>query len=63
MRQYYQYLKKRLKNPLNKKQALVATGLKIMRILFYMLKNNEKYNPEKTLGDVRKLQIESLANT
>jgi transposase len=63
MREYYHYLRKRSKNPLNKIQALVATGLKVMRILFYMLKNKEKYNPEKALGDVRKLQIESLANT
>ena len=63
MRQYYHYLKKRSKNPLNKMQALVATGLKVMRILFYMLKNKEMYNPEKALGDIRKLQIENLANT
>ena len=63
MRQYYHYLRRRSKNPLNKMQALVATGLKVMRILFYMLKNKEKYNPDKALGDVRKLQIESLAST
>ena len=63
MRQYYHYLRKRSINPLNKMQALVATGLKVMRILFYMLKNKEVYNPEKALGDVRKQQIESLANT
>jgi transposase len=63
MRQYYHYLRNRLKNPLNKMQALVATGLKVMRILFYMLKNKEKYNPEKALGDVRKLQIKSLATS
>ena len=63
IRQYYQYLRKRLTNPLNKKQALVAAGLKIMRILFYMLKNQERYDPEKALGNVRKSQIESLSNT
>ena len=63
MKQYYQYLRKRSTNPLNKMQALVATGLKVMRILFYMLKNKENYNSEKALGDVRKRQIESLANT
>jgi transposase len=60
MRQYYQYLIKRLKNPLNKFHAIVATGLKVMRILFYMMKNKERYNPEKALGDVRKEQIDSL---
>jgi transposase len=60
MRQYYQYLRKRKTNQLNKMQALVATGLKIMRVLFYMIKNQEKYNPEKVLGEVKKQQIESL---
>ena len=61
MRQYYQYLRKRLKNPLNREQALVATGLKVMRVMFYMLKNNEKYDPAKALGEVRKLQIAELS--
>jgi transposase len=61
MRQYYQYLRKRTKNPLSKTQALVATGLKVMRIMFYILKNREKYNPDKALGEVRKHQIESLS--
>ena len=60
MRQYYQCLRKRKANPLNKMQALVATGLKVMRVMFYMLKNQEKYNPEKALGDIRTRQIESL---
>jgi transposase len=60
MRQYYQYLRKRMINPLNKMQALVATGLKVMRILFYMMKNGEKYDPAKALGEVRMQQIESL---
>jgi len=33
-----------------------------MRVLFYMLKNQEKYNPEKSLGEIRKQQIENLVN-
>jgi hypothetical protein len=33
-----------------------------MRIMFYMAKNREKYNPNKALGDVRKEQIASLKN-
>jgi len=60
MRQYYQYLRRRKNNPLCKDQATVAVGLKVMRIMFYMAKNKEKYNPEKALGDVRQQQILSL---
>jgi transposase len=62
MNQYYRYLRDRPKNPLEKDQALVAVGLKVMRILFYMLKNQEKYDPDKALGNVRKEQIASLKN-
>jgi len=57
MRQYYQYLRQRRNNPLGGYQAIIAVGLKVMRILFYMAKNKEKYNPEKALGEVRKQQI------
>jgi transposase len=60
MREYYKYLRERPKNPLRGKQALIAVGLKVMRILFYMAKNREKYDPTKALGEVRKQQIESL---
>lgn len=61
MRGYYQYLRNRKNNPLNGPQAFVATGLKIMRILFHLAKTGEKYNPGKALGTVRQQQIESLA--
>jgi len=61
MRQYYQYLRRRPNNPLGGYQAIVAVGLKVMRILFYMAKNKEKYDPDKALGDVRRQQILSLA--
>jgi len=60
MKQYYRYLRERPKNPLKNEQALVATGLKVMRILFYMAKNQEKYDSNKALGDIRREQILSL---
>jgi transposase len=63
MRQYYQYLRKRPNNPLGGYQAFIAVGLKVMRIMFYMAKRREKYDPEKALGDVRKAQIASLTTT
>ena len=61
MRQYYQYLRERRNNPLGGYAAIVAVGLKVMRIMFYMAKNKEKYNSEKALGEVRRQQIASLA--
>jgi len=61
MNKYYRYLRDRKKNPLNANQAIVATGLKMMRMLFHIAKTGEKYNPEKALGEVRLQQIASLA--
>ena len=60
MNQFYRYLRDRKQNPLNGSQALVATGLKIMRILFHMAKTGETYDPDKAPGAVRLQQIASL---
>jgi transposase len=60
MRAFYRYLRDRKENPLNGHQAFVATGLKIMRILFHLAKTGEHYDPSKALGIVRLQQIASL---
>jgi transposase len=60
MRGFYRYLVDRKNNPLNSHQAFVATGLKIMRILFHLAKTGERYDPQKALGAVRLQQIASL---
>lgn len=60
MNKFYRCLRDRKSNPLNGHQAFVATGLKIMRILFHLAKTGEHYNPEKALGAVRLQQIASL---
>ena len=60
MHDYYRYLTERNTNPLKRDQALVAVGLKVMRILFHMAKTGEKYDPSKALGAVRTQQIKSL---
>ena len=57
---FYRYLRDRKNNPLNSNQAIVATGLKIMRILFHIVKTGEQYDPNKALGTVRLQQIASL---
>jgi transposase len=61
MKQYYYCLRRRNKNPLGHYQAIVAVGLKVMRIMFHMVKNKIKYDPSKALGNVRLEQIASVS--
>jgi len=61
MRGFYRYLRDRKNNPLKSQQAVVAVGLKVMRILFHLAKTGEKYDPNKALGSFRLEQIASLA--
>jgi len=61
MKSLYYHFRRRSKNPLHYYQAVVAVGLKVMRIMFHMLKNNEKYDPAKALGKVRTEQIAKTA--
>jgi len=61
MNGFYRYLRDRNHNPLTGSQAFVATGLKIMRILFHLAKTGERYDSGKALGIVRKQQIASVA--
>ena len=59
MREFCRYLQNRKKNPLHRYQATVATGLKVMRILFHLAKTGERYDPSKALGAARLQQIAS----
>ena len=61
MNGFYRYFRDRKNNPLNGHQAFVATGLKVMRILFHLAKTGETYDPGKALGEVRIQQIASNA--
>jgi len=61
MRQYYHYLRRRPVNQLKHNQAILAVGLKLMRIMFHVVKNKELYNPDKALGEVRIQQIKAAA--
>ena len=60
MHEFYRYLRERKNNPLDSHQAIVATGLKILRILFHLAKSGESYDPSKALGNTRLQQIASL---
>lgn len=61
MMAFYQYLRHRPENSLKHDQAVLAVGLKLMRIMFHVVKYKEYYDPEKALGEVRLLQIKNVA--
>jgi transposase len=47
IRKKYEQLRRREKNPLKVVQALIAIGLKMIRIVFKLAKSKIKYEPEK----------------
>lgn len=59
LKQLYNYLKTREKNPLKKMQALVVVSKKILTMIFTLTKKKENYNPEKVFGNVRKEQLKA----
>jgi len=61
MRQYYNYLRHRQVNQLKHQQAILAVGIKMMRIMFFLAKNHKYYDPDQALGEVRRQQIQSIA--
>ena len=49
MMAYYQYLRHRSSNQLHHNQAVLAVGLKLMRIMFHVVKQKEFYDPRKAI--------------
>lgn len=49
MMAYYQYLRHRNSNQLHHDQAVLAVGLKLMRIIFHVVKHKEFYDPRKAI--------------
>ena len=58
---FYQYLRHRPTNQLSHHQAVLAVGLKLMRIMFHVVKYRELYDPNKALGPERIAQINDVA--
>lgn len=50
----HHYCTTREKNPLKKKQSIIAICCKLIRILFVVLKNNVDYNPSKMRNDIKR---------
>jgi transposase len=61
MKQLYNYLKTREKDPLRKMQALIVISKKILTIIHTLAKKKENYNPDKVFGYVRREQFKSAA--
>ena len=61
MKQLYNYLKTREKDPLRKMQALIVISKKILTIIHTLAKKKEHYNPDKVFGYVRREQFKSAA--
>ena len=60
MMMYYQYLRHRPSNQLTHQQAVLAVGLKLMRVMFYVARAHECYDAGKVLGEIRMNQIKSI---
>ncbi|KKC29668.1 transposase [Caldanaerobacter subterraneus subsp. pacificus DSM 12653] len=56
----YNYFLRRRENPLEKKQALIAISIKLIRVMFTLAKKKEKYDSQKVLGEYRMKQIKEL---
>ena len=50
----HHYYTTREKNPLKKKQSIIAVCCKLIRILFVVLKNNVDYSPSKMKNDIKR---------
>ena len=61
MKQLYQYLKTREKDPLRKMQALIVVSKKILSLIHTLAKKKESYDPEKVFGSVRREQLKAAA--
>lgn len=59
LRQLYDYLKTREKNPLKKMQALVVISKKVLTLIFTLSKKRAYYEPELVFGSYRKSQLQA----
>lgn len=61
MKQLYEHLKTREKNPLKKMQALIVVAKKVLVLIFTLSKKKLYYNPELVFGAYRKRQLQMAA--
>ncbi len=61
MKELYNYLKTREKDPLRKMQALIVISKKILTIIHTLTKKKESYDPDKVFGHIRREQLKAAA--
>lgn len=61
MKELYNYLKTRKKDPLRKMQALIVVSKKILTVIHTLAKKKESYDPGKVFGHVRREQLKAAA--
>ena len=61
MKELYNYLKTREKDPLRKMQALIVVSKKILTVIHTLAKKKESYDPDKVFGHVRREQLMAAA--
>ena len=61
MKELYNYLKTREKDPLRKMQALIVVSKKILTVIHTLAKKKESYDPDKVFGHVRREQLKAAA--
>jgi len=52
----HKYYTMRTKNPLKKKQSLIALSCKLIRVFYAILTKDKKYDPQKLVGDIHRPQ-------
>ncbi len=57
----YRYFLGRAQNPLEKKQALIAVALKLLRVMLWLVQSRQFYDPTKALGFYREKQLRAAA--
>lgn len=60
-RAFYRWFVERPGRPLEKKQALVAVALKLLRVMFALMQKGVPYDPSRVLGEVRQAQLAQAA--
>lgn len=53
-RSIYDYYQKRIKNPLKGRQAMIAVGCKLIRVLFAIMTKGEVFNASKMIKDIHR---------
>jgi len=55
----HEYYTSRAKNPLKKKQSIIAISCKLIRIFYAILKKGTKYDSEKMLKDIKRSDLQA----